>query len=92
MRVSVSEPGHYAISCIQHGNDFDHMLILPSRAADTGTSAPGGTRYRLGTYTKELFNTVPKLVAYYIDHAYIDKRRLQGHVRPEGSAFRVWMR
>jgi len=83
VRVSVSEPGHYAISCIQHGNDFDHMLILPSRAADTGTSAPGGTRYRLGTYTKELFNTVPKLVAYYIDHAYIDKRRLQGHVRPE---------
>lgn len=87
VRVSVSEPGHYAISCIQHGQDFDHMLILPSRATQqSGTSAPGNTRYRLGTHSKDLFNTVPKLVAYYIDHAYIDERRLQGHVLAETQA------
>eukprot|EP00039_Didymoeca_costata_P019072 m.336119 g.336119 ORF g.336119 m.336119 type:complete len:411 (-) comp17764_c0_seq1:253-1485(-) len=83
VRVSVSEPGHYAISCVQHGMDFDHMLILPSRAGGGGVAAPGNTRYRLGTYSRHLFNTVPKLIAYYIDHPYVDDRRLQGYVRPE---------
>ena len=29
---------------------------------------------------------MPKLVAYYIDHAYIDERRLQGHVLAETQA------
>lgn len=28
--------------------------------------APGRTQYRIGTYSKLVFNTVPKLVAYYI--------------------------
>jgi hypothetical protein len=36
-----------------------------------------------GTHTKILFNTVPKLVAYYIGVPYIDVRRLQGHVVAE---------
>jgi hypothetical protein len=58
--------GHYAISAIQH-KGMDHMLILPSYAGPD-SSAPGSTRYRLGTYSRDLFNTVPKLIAYYIDH------------------------
>ncbi len=33
------------------------------------SGAPGNTRYRLGTYSKDRFNTVPKLVAYYIGTA-----------------------
>lgn len=59
-------PGHYAISSIQH-KGMDHMLILPSYAGPDST-APGCTRYRLGTYSRDLFNTVPKLIAFYIDH------------------------
>mmetsp|Transcript_897 Transcript_897/g.2659 ORF Transcript_897/g.2659 Transcript_897/m.2659 type:complete len:431 (+) Transcript_897:211-1503(+) len=81
VRVSSSETGHYAISAIQHSG-MDHMLILPSYAGPNST-APGSTRYRLGTYSKDLFNTVPKLIAYYIDHEYIDVRRLQGEVVEE---------
>ena len=30
VRVSVSQPGHYAISVVQPKNHFEHMLILPS--------------------------------------------------------------
>jgi len=83
VRVSQSQPGHYAISAIQHNNHFDHMLILPSQAHGGDVNAPGNTRYRLGTTTREMFNTVPKLIAYYIDRPYIDVRRLQGTVVPE---------
>eukprot|EP00037_Helgoeca_nana_P024291 m.257709 g.257709 ORF g.257709 m.257709 type:complete len:431 (-) comp26599_c3_seq2:160-1452(-) len=81
VRVSQSEPGHYAISANQH-KGMDHMLILPSYAGPD-SAAPGCTRYRLGTYSRDLFNTVPKLIAYYIDHEYIDVRRLQGSVVAE---------
>jgi len=84
VRVSNSEPGHYAISGIQH-KGMDHMLILPSAAGNGGAHAPGNTRYRLGTMSKLLFNTVPKLIAYYIDHEYIDVRRLQGSVVQENQ-------
>lgn len=84
VRVSNSEPGHYAISAVQFNSQMDHMLILPSYAGEN-TNAPGATRYRLGTYSKLLFNTVPKLIAYYIDHEYIDVRRLQGEVVAENQ-------
>lgn len=30
VRVSESQPGHYAISVVQPGNHFEHMLVLPS--------------------------------------------------------------
>ena len=30
VRVSASQPGHYAISVVQPNNHFEHMLILPS--------------------------------------------------------------
>lgn len=85
VRVSVSQPGHYAISVVQPKNHFEHMLILPSFAGKD-SSAPGNTRYRLGTYSKMLFNTVPKLVAYYNAHPYIDKHVLVGDVVPEEQA------
>eukprot|EP00039_Didymoeca_costata_P025451 m.13400 g.13400 ORF g.13400 m.13400 type:complete len:213 (+) comp4845_c2_seq1:94-732(+) len=82
VRVSQSQPGHFAISVVQTGGEFDHMLILPSYAgADSG--APGNTRYRLGTYSRLLFNTVPKLIAYYIGHPYIDAKILKGLVNEE---------
>lgn len=57
--------GHYAISVTQP-KGMDHMLILPTFADDP--AAPGLTRYRLGTHSRDLFNTIPKLIAYYIDH------------------------
>lgn len=81
VRVS-SEPGHYAISTKQDNGNIEHMLILPSWAG-YDTNAPGNTRYRLGTYSKLLFNTVPKLIAYYIAHPYIEHHRLVGEVLPE---------
>lgn len=40
-------------------------MTSPAVQAGKDSSAPGNTRYRLGTYSKMLFNTVPKLVAYY---------------------------
>lgn len=67
---------------VQEGKHFDHMLILPSYAGND-SGAPGNTRYRLGTYSRLLFNTVPKLVAYYIGHPYINTSRLKGEVVPE---------
>eukprot|EP00729_Bicosta_minor_P008169 gene8169-32321_t len=81
-RVSQSQPGHFALSVVQEGKHFDHMLILPSYAGND-SGAPGNTRYRLGTYSRLLFNTVPKLVAYYIGHPYINTSRLKGEVVPE---------
>eukprot|EP00038_Savillea_parva_P007138 m.168008 g.168008 ORF g.168008 m.168008 type:complete len:403 (+) comp12909_c0_seq1:286-1494(+) len=82
VRVSQSQPGHYAISVTQP-KGMDHMLILPTFADDP--AAPGLTRYRLGTHSRDLFNTIPKLIAYYIDHEYLDVRRLQGTVVPEAQ-------
>jgi len=64
VRVS-SQPGRYAISVVQRGGNIEHMLILPSYAGPQ-SAAPGKTQYRIGTYSKLVFNTVPKLVAYYI--------------------------
>jgi hypothetical protein len=81
-RVSASQPGHFALSVIQKNGHFDHMLILPSYAGKEA-GAPGNTRYRLGTYSRLLFNTIPKLVAYYIGHPYIDDLHLNGDVAPE---------
>jgi|ERR1719272_70185 len=83
-RVSQSQPGHFALSVVQEGKHFDHMLILPSYAGND-SGAPGNTRYRLGTYSRLLFNTVPKLVAYYIGHPYINTSRLIGEVVPEAQ-------
>lgn len=34
--------------------------------AGVDSASPGKTQYRIGTYSTDLFNTVPKLVAYYI--------------------------
>jgi len=82
VRVSQSQPGHYAISVIQDKKHYDHMLILPSQV-DASSGAPGNTRYRLGTYSRLLFNTIPKLCAYYIGHPYIKESRLKGEVVPE---------
>ena len=31
-----------------------------------GSQSPGQTQYRIGTFSTALFNTVPKLIAYYI--------------------------
>eukprot|EP00053_Salpingoeca_punica_P007697 m.70020 g.70020 ORF g.70020 m.70020 type:complete len:239 (-) comp14283_c1_seq1:1388-2104(-) len=81
VRVS-SEPGHYAISVIQDNGRIEHMLILSSYAGE-GTNAPGDTRYRLGTYSTYYFNTVPKLIAYYIANPYIEHHKLRGVVQPE---------
>jgi len=82
VRVSQSEPGHFALSVVQEGGKLDHMLVLPSFAGKD-SSAPGKTQYRLGTYSKLLFNTIPKLCAYYIGHPYIGNSRLHGEVIPE---------
>eukprot|EP00047_Mylnosiga_fluctuans_P003274 m.228326 g.228326 ORF g.228326 m.228326 type:complete len:239 (+) comp11728_c0_seq1:45-761(+) len=82
-RVS-SQPGRYAISVIQRGGNIEHMLILPSYAGAESV-APGKTQYRIGTYSKLVFNTVPKLVAYYIGHPYIGTHSLRGDVNPESQ-------
>lgn len=73
--------GHYAISAVTYDKTLDHMLILPSwvsaiqcctaraltiRQAPKESNAPGQTQYRLGTMSKTVFNTVPKMIAYYI--------------------------
>lgn len=59
------------------------MLVLPSYAGRDPT-APGGTRYRLGANSRVLFNTVPKLIAYYIAHPYHkNNHQLQGVVHKD---------
>eukprot|EP00051_Salpingoeca_urceolata_P028560 m.487481 g.487481 ORF g.487481 m.487481 type:complete len:217 (-) comp25040_c0_seq1:171-821(-) len=82
VRVSQSQPGHYAISAVQLHGQMEHMLILPSWAGKA-SGAPGNTRYRLGTMSRKLFNTVPKLIAYYIANPYIGTHYLRGAVEPE---------
>lgn len=81
VRIS-SQPGHYAISVVRKNKQVDHMLILPSYAGAESNS-PGKTQYRIGTYSTDLFNTVPKLIAYYIAHPYYGDERLVGIVTPE---------
>lgn len=81
VRVSQSQPGHYAISAIQADGAFEHMLILPTVARTPG--APGNTRYRLGSKSLNLFNTVPKLIAYYNNHPYHSRHYLIGEVITE---------
>ena len=70
IRPSGSELGTYAcsISIGKSKNDVTHMLVLPSFADDA--SVEGGTRYRFGTKSKLMFNSIPKLVAYHISHPY----------------------
>lgn len=84
VRIS-SQAGHYAISAVRKNGTIDHMLILPSYAGAESKS-PGKTQYRLGTYSKDLFNTIPKLIAYYIAHPYYENERLVGIVVPEDQA------
>eukprot|EP00035_Acanthoeca_spectabilis_P004255 m.101294 g.101294 ORF g.101294 m.101294 type:complete len:1152 (+) comp12506_c0_seq2:67-3522(+) len=84
VRVSESQPGRYAISAIQ-GGAIQHLLVIPSYAGND-PNAPGGTRYRLGETSRILFNTVPKLCAYYIAHPYHKHFKLSGHVQPEQQA------
>lgn len=85
VRASQSQPGTYACSLVDKGK-VDHMLLLPSYAG-AEAEAPGATYYRFGTKTKRLFNTVPKLIAYYIGHE-LDgtKLKLQGEVHAESQA------
>eukprot|EP00040_Diaphanoeca_grandis_P028526 m.165344 g.165344 ORF g.165344 m.165344 type:complete len:1263 (-) comp31382_c0_seq1:71-3859(-) len=92
VRVSESKKGHYAISVLQKQKSkkdkfqVDHMLVLPSYAG-RDPSAPGGTRYRLGENSRVLFNTVPKLLAYYIAHPYHkNNHHLKGRVNKENNA------
>eukprot|EP00039_Didymoeca_costata_P016630 m.300660 g.300660 ORF g.300660 m.300660 type:complete len:1171 (+) comp16422_c0_seq10:196-3708(+) len=65
VRVSESEPGHYAIS-VRQAERVEHFLILPTYAGDKSVS--GSTRYRLGKNSRLLFNSVPKLIGFYIGH------------------------
>jgi len=81
VRPSTSRPGHYACSFVEN-RKVDHMLVLPSYAGKKN-DAPGATRYRFGTKSKEMFNTVPKLIAYYIGHAYANGKKLKGVVKSE---------
>ena len=85
VRVSQSEPGHYAISVMRKKGSITSMLILPSYGG-ADSIAPGHTVYRLGTYSKLIFNTVPKLLAYYIAHPYFDGEHLVGEVKPEAAS------
>eukprot|EP00056_Hartaetosiga_gracilis_P020014 m.17151 g.17151 ORF g.17151 m.17151 type:complete len:192 (+) comp8103_c0_seq1:64-639(+) len=81
VRVS-SQKGHYAVSVKRKSGEVDHMLVLPSWAG-AESNAPGQTQYRIGTYTTDLFNTIPKLVAFYIGHPFYDDERLIGIVESE---------
>eukprot|EP00045_Choanoeca_perplexa_P003870 m.34058 g.34058 ORF g.34058 m.34058 type:complete len:189 (-) comp12271_c0_seq2:1291-1857(-) len=81
VRVS-SQEGNYAISVVRPGPNVEHMLVLPSYAGPNST-APGKTQYRIGTYSTDLFNTIPKLIAYYIAHPYYQQEKLVGLVVPE---------
>eukprot|EP00049_Salpingoeca_infusionum_P011635 m.203115 g.203115 ORF g.203115 m.203115 type:complete len:196 (+) comp14987_c1_seq1:80-667(+) len=83
VRVS-SQQGNYAVSVVRDSGKVDHMLVLPSWAGSDST-APGQTQYRIGTYSTNLFNTIPKLVAYYIAHPFYNNERLLGFVMPESQ-------
>jgi hypothetical protein len=85
VRASQSQPGTYACSVVDKGK-VDHMLLLPSYAGPDA-EAPGSTYYRFGTKTKRMFNTIPKLIAYYIGHE-LDgtKLQLKGEVLAENQA------
>lgn len=61
--------GHYAISAVRPKGTIVSMLILPSYAGPESI-APGRTQYRLGTHSRDLFNTVPKLLMYYTGGSY----------------------
>lgn len=71
-----SKAGHFAVTMVtavgykaRTDTGFESLLILPSRAKkDSG--APGNTQYRLGTQNPCLFNTVVKLIEYYIGHGF----------------------
>ncbi|EDQ92548.1 uncharacterized protein MONBRDRAFT_30924 [Monosiga brevicollis MX1] len=82
VRISFSQPGHYAISAKTSENKIVSMLILPTWAGPN-SNAPGQTQYRLGSQSKLLFNTVPKLIKYYTENPYYHGNRLKGDVRPE---------
>eukprot|EP00055_Hartaetosiga_balthica_P013722 m.71544 g.71544 ORF g.71544 m.71544 type:complete len:192 (-) comp8354_c0_seq1:2397-2972(-) len=77
-----SQKGHYAVSVKRKSGVVDHMLVLPSWAGND-SDAPGQTQYRIGTYTTDLFNTIPKLIAFYIGHPFFDDERLIGIVQSE---------
>eukprot|EP00041_Stephanoeca_diplocostata_P037818 m.1447794 g.1447794 ORF g.1447794 m.1447794 type:complete len:1137 (+) comp25110_c0_seq12:126-3536(+) len=88
VRASESYHGHYAISVVQRTDEravCHHLLIFPSYAGGDPT-VPGGTRYRLGKEQRNMFNTVPKLIAYYIANPYHHHYRLRGHVKQERQA------
>eukprot|EP00056_Hartaetosiga_gracilis_P016139 m.4046 g.4046 ORF g.4046 m.4046 type:complete len:227 (-) comp3791_c0_seq1:50-730(-) len=82
VRVSVSQPGHYAISTKTRSGKIVSMLILPSWAGPD-SNAPGQTQYRLGSTSKLLFNTVPKLIQYFSENNYYRGDSLKGEVIPE---------
>jgi len=89
VRVSESQPGHYAITTVQERVGIKHILVLPSYAGRDPT-APGATRYRLGKASRKLFNTVPKLIAYYISKPYhmdnLVVHQLKGAVMAESQS------
>eukprot|EP00729_Bicosta_minor_P013200 gene13200-1318_t len=66
-----SKEGHFALSVVTNRrgskDGLEHLLIMPSFAGKD-SNAPGNTRYRLGTGNHCLFNTIAKLIAYYIGH------------------------
>eukprot|EP00055_Hartaetosiga_balthica_P018783 m.135356 g.135356 ORF g.135356 m.135356 type:complete len:225 (-) comp9941_c0_seq1:136-810(-) len=82
VRVSISQPGHYAISTKTKAGKIVSMLILPSWAGPN-SNAPGQTQYRLGSTSKLLFNTVPKLIQYFCENNYYRGDSLKGDVIPE---------
>jgi len=84
VRVSFSQPGHYAISAKSKKGHVHSMLILPSWAGPN-SDAPGRTVYRLGSTSKLIFNTIVKLVKYYSEHNYYECDRLVGEIRPENQ-------
>ena len=71
VRESSSQVGQFALSVVTNRRvakeGLEHLLIIPSFAG-TGSTAPGNTRYRLGTNNHAMFNTIAKLIAYYIGH------------------------
>ena len=81
VRYSTSRPGHYACSFVE-GHRVHNMLVMPSYAGKSHGS-PGSTMYRFGTKSRLMFNTIPKLIAYYIGHPYEGTRRLRGTVEFE---------
>eukprot|EP01147_Barroeca_monosierra_P010820 gene10819-2899_t len=82
VRISQSQPGHYAISAKVTSGKIISMLILPSWAG-RDSNAPGKTQYRLGSTSKLLFNTVPRLIKYFTENFYYKQERLRGSVVSE---------